>query len=102
MVRAPSLRTAILFLIAAFAGFQRGVLAQQLEPRAYSAAPVGMNFLDVAVGRSSGDIVTDPSLPISDVNATVNSMAVGVGRTFDFFGRTALLVAAFPYARASA
>ena len=74
---------------------------QDLEPRAYSASPTGLNFLVIAAGRSSGDVVVDPSLPIDDVQASVNSLTIGVGRTLDLFGRTALIVAAVPYASAS-
>jgi hypothetical protein len=55
----------------------------------------------MAAGRSTGAVVIDPSLPIEDVKASVGSVAVAAGTTFALFGRTALLVAAFPYARAS-
>ena len=75
--------------------------AQDLEPRAYAASPVGVRFVGIAAGRSTGDVVVDPSLPIEDVAATVGSVAAAAGTTFDLFGRTALVVAAFPYARAS-
>ena len=74
------------------------VAAQDLEPRAYAAAPTGVNFLAIIAGRSSGGVVVDPSLPIEDAEATVTSVAVGAGRTMSLFGRTALFVAAVPYA----
>jgi hypothetical protein len=77
-------------------------LAQDLEPRAYAASPIGANFVVVAGGRSAGDVLVDPSLPVEDVRATVNSIALGGGTTFAFFGRTALILAAFPYAWAEA
>src|SRR5262245_43830596 len=73
-------------------------VAQDLEPRAYAAAPVGLNFLAVVGGRSSGGVVVDPSLPVEDVEATVTTLAIGAGRTMSLFGRTALFVAAVPYA----
>jgi hypothetical protein len=72
--------------------------AQDLEPRAYVASPTGLTFLVVAGGRSSGAVLVDPSLPVEDVEATVTSLAVGFGRTMNMFGRTALMVAAVPYA----
>ena len=77
-------------------------VAQELEPRAYTAAPIGVNFLVVAISRSSGGVVVDPSLPVDDVEANVESLAVGVGRTMNLFGRTALALAAVPYAWAEA
>jgi hypothetical protein len=79
-------------------GFMGTAAAQELEPRAYSAAPVGLNFLVVVTGRSTGGVVVDPSLPVEDVDASVNSLALGAGRTMNVFGRTALLVAVLPYA----
>ena len=72
--------------------------AQELEPRAYTAAPTGVNFLVVAGGRSTGGVVVDPSLPVEDIQATVDSLGLGLGRTIDLFGRTALLLAVVPYA----
>lgn len=78
------------------------VLAQDMEPRAYAASPVGVSFLAVLGGHSSGAVLVDPSLPIEDVRASVNSLGVGLGRTFDLFGHTALVVAALPFAWAEA
>lgn len=82
-------------------GSMQTASAQDLEPRAYAASPVGVRFVGMAAGRSTGDVVIDPSLPLEDVKASVGSVAVAAGTTFALFGRTALLVAAFPYARAS-
>jgi hypothetical protein len=76
--------------------------AQDLEPRAYAASPVGLSFLAVIAGHSSGGVLVDPSLPVEDAEATVNSLAVGAGTTFGLFGRTALAVAALPLAWADA
>ena len=72
--------------------------AQDLEPRAYSASPVGTTFAGVGFGRSSGDISFDPTVPITNAQATLYSPALGVGQTFGVFGRQALFTAALPYA----
>lgn len=71
---------------------------QDLEPRAYSASPVGTNFVGIGFGRSSGDIAFDPTLPITNANATLYSPVVGVGRTFGVFGKQGLFAATLPYA----
>jgi hypothetical protein len=68
-----------------------------MEPRAYSASPVGANFLVVSYGRSTGSVVFDPSLPLSNVRATVSATAAGVGHTFDLFGKLGLVSVAVPY-----
>jgi len=71
--------------------------AQDLEPRVYSASPVGTTFLQIAYGRSSGDVVFDPTIPITNVEATLYSPTVGVSHTFGLFGRQTLFSAALPY-----
>ena len=73
-------------------------LAQEMEPRAYSASPTGATFLGVIATRSTGSILFDPTLPITDVEAAINGGVIGVGATFGFFGKLALLAAAVPYA----
>jgi hypothetical protein len=71
--------------------------AQQLEPRAYSPAPVGMNFVLFPYVYSTGSVVTDPSLPIANVDAKINIVAPLYVRTLSFFGRAASAALVFPY-----
>jgi len=71
---------------------------QELEPRAYSASPVGANFFLLALGRSSGSVVFDPTLPVTDVRAKLGGVTLGLGRTFGLLGRQALVTVALPYA----
>ena len=47
---------------------------------------------------SHGGIVTDPSLPLTDINATVEAPSIGVARSFSLFGKTAQVFGAMPYA----
>lgn len=72
--------------------------AQDLEPKAYSASPVGASFLVLGLSRSTGSILTDPTLPLKDVNAKLNGIPVAVGYTFGVFGKLALVTLAVPYA----
>lgn len=74
--------------------------AQDMEPRAYSASPVGANFLVLVISRSAGAVVFDPSIPITEVHADVNGFALGLGHSFNLFGKLALASAALPYALA--
>jgi outer membrane putative beta-barrel porin/alpha-amylase len=73
------------------------VQAQELEPRAYSPNPSGANFVLLAYGRATGDVVFDPSVPITNVDARVNSAALFYGRTFGLFGRSASAAVQLPY-----
>jgi len=86
-----------LALSACVLGLAAAVRAQDMEPRAYSASPVGANFLVVSVSRSTGSVIFDPTLPITDVHANVDAIATGVGHTFNLFGKLALASVAVPY-----
>jgi hypothetical protein len=74
-----------------------GAGAQELEPRSYSPAPVGLNFALAGLVRSTGEVLTDPSVPIQDVEARLNAGVAGYGRTFGFFGHQASVLIAAPY-----
>jgi len=72
--------------------------AQELEPRAYSAAPTGTNFIVASYSRLAGQVLTDPSLPVTDIRAAINAYGVGYVRVFDVSGRSASLGFAVPFA----
>jgi hypothetical protein len=63
--------------------------SQEIEPRAFSPTPVGVTFVVAAFGRSTGGILTDPSLPVDDVDATIDGRAIGVGHSYSLLGRSA-------------
>jgi outer membrane putative beta-barrel porin/alpha-amylase len=77
------------------------VTAQDMEPKAYSASPVGANFLVVGYSGSVGSVLIDPTLPITDVDAHVGGVFVGLGHTFNLFGKLALASASLPYSWAN-
>jgi len=91
---------ALLALSACWAG--GACRAQEIEPRSYSPAPTGVNFLVAVAGNSEGGVLTDPSLPVTDIEAEINALALGYGRTFGLFGRSANFAVALPYVRARA
>ena len=76
------------------------VQAQQLEPRAYSPAPVDLNIIGVAAYYTTGNVVTDPTAPIQNLNARVDMLAPYYGRTFGLLGRQASITVATPVADA--
>jgi hypothetical protein len=71
--------------------------AQDLDPRAYARAPVNGTFLSIGFAVSHGSVVSDPTLPVTDINATVETPSLGIGRTFSLFGKTAQAFGALPY-----
>jgi hypothetical protein len=76
--------------------------AQDLDARAYARAPVKATFLIGGFSVSHGGVVTDASLPLTDVHATVETPSLGIGHSFDLFGKTAQAFAALPYSWAQA
>jgi len=71
--------------------------AQQLEPRVYSPAPIGMNFVGLGGLYSSGSVLTDPSLPIANVRARLYGVTPYYGRTFGLAGRVASATLVIPF-----
>jgi hypothetical protein len=72
--------------------------AQELEPRAYSPSPIGTTFIVVSATRSAGGVFTDPSVPITNVEATLGVLGLAAGHTFELFGRQALFLGIVPVA----
>jgi len=71
--------------------------AQDLEPRTYSNAPVGLNFLLLGYGYSSGNILFDAALPIEDGRAKLNLLIGRYIRTINLFGRSGRMSLSVPY-----
>ncbi len=88
----PIVVTAALLLLAATAG------AQDLEPRSFSQAPVGMNFAALAYGHATGEVLFDQAVSITDATGRVNSLAAAYVRTLSVFGASAKVQAVLPYA----
>jgi hypothetical protein len=63
--------------------------AQELEPGAYWPIPRGVNIFTVADSFNWGDLAFDPSAPIDDASATINTTALAFTRAFNLAGRSA-------------
>jgi Putative MetA-pathway of phenol degradation len=71
--------------------------AQDLDPRAYANVPVNATFLITGFSLSHGGVLTDPTLPVTDINATIETPSLGAGHSFSLFGRTAQAFVGLPY-----
>jgi hypothetical protein len=63
--------------------------AQELEPGAYWPIPNGLNIFTVVNNVNFGDVAFDPSAPIDEASATINTTALAFTRAFNFAGRSA-------------
>jgi hypothetical protein len=71
--------------------------AQSIEPRSYSNAPVGVNFLIGGYAYTRGGLAFDPSLPITDVNLHTSNAVLGYARALDFWGTSGKFDVIIPY-----
>lgn len=85
-----------LLLVAAVLGAS-GARAQELEPRAYSNAPIGLNFMVAGYVYTNGSVSFDPAVPIEDAKLHTNNALVAYARVFDFLGCSAKFDAVVPY-----
>jgi hypothetical protein len=72
--------------------------AQELEPRAYSRSPVGTNFVSLGYGYSDGDVLFDPTIPITNAHATTSAASVAYSNVFGLFGNQTSVALGIPYA----
>lgn len=72
--------------------------AQELEPRALTNVPVGMNFAVVGYGFAQGNILLDPAVPIEDLNSKVHSVVGAYVRAINIFGLSGKVDVVAPYA----
>lgn len=77
--------------------FSISLAGQDLEPRSLSNVPVGLNFLVVGYGYSTGNVLFDPALPIEDARAKVHRTVAAYVRTINFFGLSGKVDVVVPY-----
>jgi len=70
-------------------GIARPAGAQDIEPRAYSNAPIGVNFLVAGYAYTRGGVSFDSALPVSNPELTTSSAVVGFARVLEFRGQSA-------------
>lgn len=71
--------------------------AQELEPRAYRTLPTGLNFAVLGAQYTNGNVLSDPTSPLQDLQVEALVATVGYLRSFGLAGRAASLTVALPY-----
>lgn len=84
--------TLIIFFISSI------VNGQDLEPRAYANVPIGINVLAVGYGYNTGNVLTDPSLPIEDFVINTHILAVNYIHSFSLSKKLARVQVSLPTA----
>ena len=70
---------------------------QELEPRAYAALPKNLNTIAVGYGFSRGNVLTDPSLPVTNFKISMQSLSGVYLHTFAFAGKLARVQVSIPF-----
>ena len=72
--------------------------AQDIEPRSFSNAPVGVNFLIGGYAYTRGGVAFDTALPIENPKLHTSSAIVGYARVLDLWGKSGKFDVIVPYA----
>ena len=89
-------RIAALLAACALSAIAVQVCAQDIEPRAYSNAPIGVNFLIAGYAYTRGGLVFE-SLPITDAHLHTSNAVIAYARVLDLWGKSAKFDAIVPY-----
>ncbi len=64
------------------------VRATDLEPRAYSNIPTGLNFAVAGYSNIKGNVAFAPTVPITDAKLETHSAIFAYARSLDFWGKS--------------
>ncbi|MFZ1576122.1 MAG: transporter [Chromatiaceae bacterium] len=78
-------------------GLLSGARAQDIEPRAFANAPIGVNFLIGGYAFTRGALATDTAVPVSDARFTTSNAVLGYVRVLDLGGQSAKFDVMVPY-----
>jgi len=73
------------------------VRAQEIEPRAFSNAPVGVNFLIGGYAYTRGGLAFDSSVPVTNPELETSSAVLGYARALDLWGLSGKVDVIVPY-----
>ena len=73
------------------------VYSQELEPRALTNIPVGMNFAFAGYAYSQGNLLFDPALPLEDTDVKLHMLIGAYARSINFFGLSGKVDLIVPY-----
>ncbi len=71
--------------------------AQDIEPRAYSNAPIGVNFLIAGYAYTEGAVPFDASLPIKNAQLRTSNAVLAYARVLDLWGNSGKFDIIVPY-----
>lgn len=86
-----------LLALCALLGMFAAADAQDIEPRAYSNAPIGVNFLVAGYAYTQGALSFDPALSLTDADLRTNNAVIGYARVLNLGGKSGIFDVTLPY-----
>ena len=87
----------LLLVACTFVAGWSAACAQDIEPRAYSNAPVGANFLIAGYAYTQGGVAFDTALPVKNPQLKTSSAVFAYARVVNLWGKSGKLSAIVPY-----
>jgi hypothetical protein len=87
----------VLAVLATLAAVTPTVRGQEIEPRAYSNAPIGVNFLIAGYAETRGGLSFDASVPLTNERLRTSNAIFAYARVLDFGGRSGKFDMIVPY-----
>jgi hypothetical protein len=78
-------------------GFASPARTQDIEPRAYSNAPIGVNFLIAGYAYTRGGLSFDSAVPITNAHLNTSNAVLAYATVLDLWGKSAKFDAIVPY-----
>ena len=94
-------KTRVLGILVWAAVFALSLHAQELEPRAYSNIPVGMNFAVAGYIYLEGDVLFDVSSPIEDAQLSAHEFVLAYAHALNVLGKSSKVDAIVPFGSVS-
>jgi hypothetical protein len=95
--RRPGSAMVTVLAVCASMGFFTRAHAQDLEPRTYFNAPIGINFLITGYVYTQGALQFDSALDITNANLKTSNAVLAYARVFELGGKAATFDAVIPY-----
>ena len=80
--------------------FAASLAAQEMQPRAYFPAPVGVNFFGISYSRNAGGMLFDPGLPVEDSHVVAKVPSLAFGQSLGVLGHSAQVLVVASYVQA--
>jgi hypothetical protein len=74
------------------------IFSQDLEPRSYAVVPKGLHAAALSYTFSGGNVISDFTSPVQNLEINTSAINVGYVQTFPFFNKLARLSVGVPFA----